>query len=334
MFLLPLKQKWKTQGQEDKNQQPNISLLYRAFWSSQHCLRVCPGALCILRQNPCSLLSSHFLVPGVKDENDGILPWQVSPREKPYRVGLSQCGQDFRQLRNHLLHQQTHIGEKPLPYNGRGIAFSVRTADLNLPRLLSREKPYQYTERSRVFNSWSTLRRHRKDHVGKKPHTCEECGKDFSCNSNLSIHPRVHMGEKPDMCQVCRKDLSCSSNLSNHQRVHMGEKPFRCRDCGKDSICVAAPQIHQNVRPGRKPHACEVCDWGLTSRSALAWHWQDHAGDKAYVCDTCSQGFSQRVNPAHPYWGETIPVWGLWEAVWPEQGPGPPPEGPHQKAAL
>ncbi|XP_049558996.1 zinc finger protein 573-like isoform X11 [Orcinus orca] len=39
---------------------------------------------------------------GVRDENDGILSWPVSPGEKSY--SYPQCGQDFSQLRNLLIH--------------------------------------------------------------------------------------------------------------------------------------------------------------------------------------------------------------------------------------
>ncbi|XP_010847451.1 PREDICTED: zinc finger protein 383 isoform X4 [Bison bison bison] len=231
---------------------------------------------------------------GVRDENDGILSWPVSPGEKLYNC--PQHGQDFSQLRNLLIHQQTHIGEKPSPYAMCGKAFSERTADLNLPVLLPGDEPYQCMEYSGVFHSGSALRRHKKEHMGKKPHTCEECGKDFSRSSNLSIHRRVHTGEKPYRCSVCGKDFSRSSNLSIHQRIHTGEKPFSCHECGKDFSRRAALQIHQSVHTGRKPHACEVCDRRFTSRSALARHQQGHAGDKAYLCDTCGRGFSQRAN--------------------------------------
>jgi len=206
--------------------------------------------------------SSNFFVPGVRDENGGILPWQTSPREKPY--SCSQCGQDFRQLKN-LLHQQTHTGEKPSLYDGRGRAFRVRTADLNSPRLLPREKAYQCMESSRVSNSGSTLRRHRKDHMGKKPPTCEECGKDFSCSSNLSIH----------------------------RRVHTGERPFRCQDCNKDFSRRAALQTHQNIHVGRKPHACEVCGRGFTLRSPLARHRRTVQETRA-MCVTHVAGVSAR----------------------------------------
>ncbi|KAF3818221.1 hypothetical protein GH733_012529 [Mirounga leonina] len=81
----------------------------------------------------------------------------------------------------------------------------------------SGEKAYQCMESSRVSNSGSTLRRHRKDHMGKKPPTCEECGKNFSCSSNLSIHRRVHTGERPFRCQDCDKDFSRRAALQTHQ---------------------------------------------------------------------------------------------------------------------
>ncbi|XP_046537276.1 neurotrophin receptor-interacting factor homolog isoform X1 [Equus quagga] len=76
-----------------------------------------------------------FFVPGVRDEKDRILPWP--PREKPY--SCPHGGQDFRQLRNLLIHRRTQTGEKPPPYYGCGKAFTERTADLNLPVLLPGE---------------------------------------------------------------------------------------------------------------------------------------------------------------------------------------------------
>ena len=222
---------------------------------------------------------AHFhhlisFVPGVRDENDGILSWPVSPGEKLYNC--PQHGQDFSQLRNLLIHQQTHIGEKPSPYAMCGKAFSERTADLNLPVLLPGDEPYRCMEYSGVFHSGSALRRHKKEHMGKKPHTCEECGKDFSRSSNLSIHRRVHTGEKPYRCSVCGKDFSRSSNLSIHQRIHTGERPYKCGECGKGFSQSSNLHIHRCSHTGEKPYQCNMCGKAFRRNSHLLRHQRIH----------------------------------------------------------
>nr|XP_015103982.2 zinc finger protein 224 [Vicugna pacos] len=219
---------------------------------------------------------------GVRDENDGILSWRVSPEEKP--CSCPQSGQDFSRPRKLVIHQQMQKGKKLSPCDGCGGAFSERTTDLNLPVPLPWEKLHHCVEWSRVFNSGSALRRHKKDHMGKKAHTCEECGKDFSRSSNLSIHRQVHTGEKPYSCGVCGRDFSCSSNLSIHQRIHTGEKPFRCRDCGKDFSRRAALQIHQRVHTGERPYLCAVCGRNFRHCSALKRHQRVHTGEKPCLC--------------------------------------------------
>ncbi|KAB1273588.1 Zinc finger protein 557 [Camelus dromedarius] len=169
--------------------------------------------------------------------------------------------------------------------------------ELKIPRSsYSGEKLHHCVEWSRVFNSGSALRRHKKDHMGKKAHTCEECGKDFSHSSSLSIHQQVHTGEKPYRCGVCGRDFSRSSNLSIHQRIHTGEKPFRCRDCGKDFSCRAALQIHQRVHTGERPYRCAACRRNFRHHSALKRHQRVHTGEKPCPCAVCGEGFSQRVH--------------------------------------
>nr|XP_031312751.1 zinc finger protein 558-like isoform X1 [Camelus dromedarius]XP_031312752.1 zinc finger protein 558-like isoform X1 [Camelus dromedarius] len=245
-------------------------------------------------KTPAHLHHLIFFVPGVRDENDGILSWRVSPGEKP--CSCPQSGQDFSRLRKLVIHQRTQKGKKLSPCDECGGAFSERTTDLNFPVPLPGEKLHHCVEWSRVFNSGSALRRHKKDHMGKKAHTCEECGKDFSHSSSLSIHQQVHTGEKPYRCGVCGRDFSRSSNLSIHQRIHTGEKPFRCRDCGKDFSCRAALQIHQRVHTGERPYRCAACRRNFRHHSALKRHQRVHTGEKPCPCAVCGEGFSQRVH--------------------------------------
>nr|XP_045379691.1 zinc finger protein 182-like [Camelus bactrianus] len=68
---------------------------------------------------------------GVRDENDGILSWRVSPGEKP--CSCPQSGQDFSRLRKLVIHQRMQKGKKLSPRDECGGAFSERTTDLNFP---------------------------------------------------------------------------------------------------------------------------------------------------------------------------------------------------------
>ncbi|XP_032465978.1 zinc finger protein 41 homolog [Phocoena sinus] len=83
----------------------------------------------------------------------------------------------------------------------------------------------------------------------KKPYECSERGRVFKHKTDHIRHQRVPTGEKPFQCAQRGKTFRHSSDVTEHWRVHTGEKPFKCSACGKAFNCGSEdPHRREAVR--------------------------------------------------------------------------------------
>ena len=115
---------------------------------------------------------------------------KIRPSEKVNR--RSQCGRDFSECSELVLHQRDH----------------------------TEEKPYRCDQCGKGFTRSSSLLIHREVHADEKPYKCDKCGKGFTRSSGPLIHHSVHTGEKPHKRDKGGKGFSQSSDLHIHKRVH------------------------------------------------------------------------------------------------------------------
>ncbi|XP_065271338.1 zinc finger protein 84-like [Emys orbicularis] len=161
-----------------------------------------------------------------------------------------------------------------------------------LPRVFSKEEPYDCAECGRSFNRRSYLVRHQRVHTGEKPYNCPSCGKCFSQISHLIVHQRIHTGERPYKCLDCEKSFKHSSDLVSHQRIHTGERPYKCPDCGKSFRQSSVLISHQRIHVAERPYKCPDCGKRFSQSSNLLKHQRIHTGERPYNCLECGKHFS------------------------------------------
>ncbi|XP_045424403.1 zinc finger protein 239 isoform X1 [Lemur catta] len=228
----------------------------------------------------------------VLDTSRGAHPYEkVHAAEKLYRCG--QCGKDFSQSSELLLHRRDHVEEKPYKCEQCEKGFTRSSSLLVHQAVHTDEKPYKCDKCGKGFTRSSSLLIHHAVHTGEKPYKCDKCGKGFSQSSKLHIHQRVHTGEKPYECGECGMSFSQRSNLHIHQRVHTGERPYKCGECGKGFSQSSNLHIHRCIHTGEKPYQCYECGKGFSQSSDLRIHLRVHTGEKPYHCGKCGKGFSQ-----------------------------------------
>uniref|UniRef100_A0A8C7EVD2 Zinc finger protein 239 n=1 Tax=Neovison vison TaxID=452646 RepID=A0A8C7EVD2_NEOVI len=191
------------------------------------------------------------------NSSDGHPCEKIHPAEKLHRC--SQCGKDFSEHSELLLHQRHHTEEKPYKCELCGKGFTRSSSLLIHQAVHTDEKPYKCDKCGKGFTRSSSLLIHHAVHTGEKPYKCDKCGKGFSQSSKLHIHQRVHTGEKPYECGECGMSFSQRSNLHIHQRVHTGERPYKCGECGKGFSQSSNLHIHRCIHTdpqlrGRKFH--------------------------------------------------------------------------------
>eukprot|EP00347_Sterkiella_histriomuscorum_P003236 403365069 len=87
----------------------------------------------------------------------------------------------------------------------------------------------------KIFNSQSSLSRHKNVHLGIQPYTCPfpDCKSRFSQRTSLRHHVRTHTGEKPYTCDYCGWAFATKGNKIDHERRHLKIKPYKCTQCLK-----------------------------------------------------------------------------------------------------
>ncbi|XP_039213384.1 zinc finger and BTB domain-containing protein 38 isoform X3 [Crotalus tigris] len=144
------------------------------------------------------------------------------------------------------------------------------------------ERENTSTEVSHDHSHWETTE--------SESFTCDLCQKHFQSNSTLRMHKRCHMGEKPYLCKTCGKRFSISSNLQKHERTHSAIKDFICQHCNKAFTLNETLKIHEKIHTGEKRYHCQFCFQGFlylsTKRNHEQRHKREHTG-KGYACFQC-----------------------------------------------
>ena len=64
------------------------------------------------------------------------------------------------------------------------------------------------------------LKNHMRLKCNGKQHECDVCDKLFNNYSVLVVHKRNHFGERPYKCLDCGDGFVCTSNLKSHYKFH------------------------------------------------------------------------------------------------------------------
>ncbi|XP_066132955.1 histone-lysine N-methyltransferase PRDM9-like [Saccopteryx bilineata] len=235
-------------------------------------------------------------VPSTGQEVNSVDTGKVSMGVEMSRivaVKYGECGQDFEDKSDLLIHQRTNSGEKPYVCRECERGFTRKKSQLlRHQRTHSGEKPYVCRECDQGFAQESTLLRHNRTHSGEKPYVCRECERGFGHKSHLLTHLRTHSGEKPYVCRECERGFARKSDLLRHQRTHSEEKPYVCRECERGFAQKSYLLRHQRTHSREKPYVCRECERGFAQKSYLLRHQRTHSREKPYVCGECERGYT------------------------------------------
>lgn len=110
----------------------------------------------------------------------------------------------------------------------------------------------------------SSLRLHRRVHIGTRPYPCPNCNKNFHTAGLVHRHFNLHRHERPHMCYLCSEPFLTFSTLRMHHRFHTGIRPYKCATCEKPffepfPLYIHVLRTHKELRGGDRPFACRLC---------------------------------------------------------------------------
>ncbi|XP_050932604.1 zinc finger protein 239, partial [Lates calcarifer] len=248
-------------------------------------------------EKSCHICGKHF-------KRDSYLIRHVDKSHKGHKAfKCLECGKEFDQRYQLVLHVRSHTGEKPFSCDYCSKTFVQNSSRLAHMRVHTGEKPYFCAKCGKSFatsNHFKFCKMQNEckitpekgntdeDHKEEKAFKCIECNKEFDKNHQLVRHVRVHTGERPFSCDFCGKTFTQNSNRVVHMRQHTGEKPYFCNKCGKRfasshhlKLCTGTQH-----KSSSKLFRCTTCGRNFHTDSNLKVHmevhesWQRHISEK------------------------------------------------------
>ncbi|XP_053409091.1 uncharacterized protein LOC123561520 isoform X2 [Mercenaria mercenaria] len=147
---------------------------------------------------------------------------------------------------------------------------------------------------SKIFSSFSDLKKHSFIHLDVKPFKCIKCEKTFAQKVQLRLHRCKAGPVKGVRCNICSETFSSALALKRHKCIKVGSKTFKCLKCRKTFENKWQIHLHRRAEECEASRLkCEICAGTYSSLNALKKHRNIHLEIKPFKCKKCEKTFAQ-----------------------------------------
>ena len=196
-----------------------------------------------------------------------------------------QCNKSFRSTECLVVHDRTHISEKPFSFSPCNKSFNQSRDFVVNKGIHTGEKRYSCDQCSKSFSTSGTLVVHKRTHTGKNVYISDQYNKSFSQAGEKVVCKRTHTDCKLYSCDQCNKSFHSIGHLVVHNRIHTGEKPFNCQQRNKSFRQPGDLVVHKRIHTGERPYSCDQCNKSFRRSGHLVVHKRTHTGEKPYSCE-------------------------------------------------